>query len=196
MTRIVDSRRLLALAAFGAAVASAQEQSYTSETDDYTLELPRSLEGAAAPASAHQHTEYVYGERSDGYLRVRRGVLSGETNISEYARNEADTKLRFMPGYVVGGKESPSRDASSGIVTTYEYTHRGQADGRPHLLPQGRRANRLRAPLQRRARPPTAYTEPDRRHRAQLQTKAVELTVTQESVQSADSKVLKAFFLT
>lgn len=117
----------LVLALFAlAVVAVAQEQPYTSETDDYTLELPSQVWKALPRAdSGHQHTEYVNGERTDGYLRVRRGVLSGETNLSEYARNEADTKLRFMPGFV-GGKESNFSGRISGIVTTYEYTNAGK----------------------------------------------------------------------
>jgi hypothetical protein len=118
----------LVLALFATAlVAAAQEQSYMSETDDYTLELPSQVWKALPRAdSGRQHTEYVNGERSDGYLRVRRATLSGDTNLSEYARNEADTKLRFMPGYVVGGKETPFSGRISGVVTTYEYTNAGK----------------------------------------------------------------------
>ena len=118
---------LLALFALSASAAFAQEQSYTSETDEYTLELPTQVWKALPRTdSAHQHSEYINGERSDGYLRVRRGVLSGETSLAEFARNEADTKLRFMPGYVVGGKETPFSGRISGIVTTYEYTNAGK----------------------------------------------------------------------
>jgi hypothetical protein len=124
MTRLASL--LLALAAF-AASAHAQEQSYTSETEDYTLELPtQTWKALPRTDGARQHTEYVNGERSDGYLRVRRGVLEGGTSLPDYARNEADTKLRFMPGYVVGGKETPFSGRLGGIVTTYEYTSAGK----------------------------------------------------------------------
>ena len=117
---------VLALLASAAVAAHAQDGAYTSETDDYTLELPsQAWKALPRTDSAHQHTEYVNGERTDGYLRVRRGMLSGETNLSEYARNEADTKLRFMPGFV-GGKESPFSGRLGGIVTTYEYTSAGK----------------------------------------------------------------------
>jgi hypothetical protein len=116
---------LLALFAWAAA-AHAQEQPYISETDDYTLELP-SQTWKALPRSdgARQHTEYVYGERSDGYLRVRRGVLGGETSMNEFARGEADTKLRFLPGFV-SGKETSFSGRLSGVVSTYEYTNAGK----------------------------------------------------------------------
>jgi hypothetical protein len=117
---------LVALFALTAAPARAQE-SYTSETDDYTLELPSQVWKALPRTDGERrHTEYIYGERTDGYLRVRRSLLGGETSISEFARNEADTKLRFMPGYVVGGKETPFSGRLSGIVTTYEYTSAGK----------------------------------------------------------------------
>jgi hypothetical protein len=117
---------VLALCAMATVAAHAQDGSYTSETDDYTLELPSQVWKALPRTdSAHQHTEYVNGERTDGYLRVRRGVLNGETSLSEFARNEADTKLRFMPGFV-GGKELPFSGRISGVVTTYEYTNAGK----------------------------------------------------------------------
>lgn len=110
-----------------ASAAAAQDQPYTSETDDYTLELPTQVWKAQPRADgARHHTDYVNGERTDGFLRVRRGMLDGGTSLSEYARNEADTKLRFMPGYVVGGKETPFSGLVSGIVTTYEYTNAGK----------------------------------------------------------------------
>ncbi|HKG15012.1 MAG TPA: hypothetical protein VKB12_16935 [Pyrinomonadaceae bacterium] len=127
MKRLASLMLAVAALAACAAAAQAQEQPYASETDDYTLELPSQVWKALPRTdSAHQHTEYINGERSDGYLRVRRGVLSGETSLSEYARNEADTKLRFMPGYVVGGKATPFSGRVSGIVTTYEYTNAGK----------------------------------------------------------------------
>ena len=123
----IPAALLFALVAFFTSAAARAQESYTSETDDYTLELPSQVWKALPPTdSVHQHTEYVNGERTDGYLRVRRSLLGGETNLSEFAHNEADTKLRFLPGYVVGGRETPFTGRLSGIVTTYEYTTAGK----------------------------------------------------------------------
>ena len=129
----------LALLACGAA-ASAQEQPYTSETDEYALELPSEVWRAVPrPDTAHQHLEFINGDRLDGYLRVRREVVEGDTKLSDFARTLADTKLRYLPGFV-GGKEERFAGRLSGIVSNYEYTHDGkpmagriyylQADGR------------------------------------------------------------------
>ena len=114
------------LALFALASAARAQEPFTSETDDYTLELPtQTWKALPRTDGAHRHTEYVYGDRSDGYLRVRRGVLGGETSLNEFARAEADTKLRFLPGFVVG-KEAPFSGRLSGVVSTYEYTNAGK----------------------------------------------------------------------
>jgi hypothetical protein len=64
-------------------VASAQE-AYTSETDEYTRELPTQTRKALPRTdSAYRHTEYINADRADGYLRVRRALLTGDTNLSE-----------------------------------------------------------------------------------------------------------------
>lgn len=123
------TRRLLIglfmLAAFASA-ASAQE-TYTSESDDYSIELPsQTWKSVARPDNARQHTEFIYGERSDGYLRVRKEVVESNTSLSDFARTEQDTKMRFLPGFV-GGKEERFSGKLNGIVTTYEYTSGGKA---------------------------------------------------------------------
>ena len=131
----------LALLAFGAAAAPAQEQPYTSESDEYSLELPSEVwKAVPRPDSEHRHMEFVNGIRPDGYLRVRREVVEGGgTDLKEYAHAEADTKLRYQPGFVIG-KDERFAGRLSGVVLNYEYTHGGkpmagrvyylQADGR------------------------------------------------------------------
>src|SRR3982751_1357328 len=96
----------LALVACGAAAAAAQEQPYTSETDEYSIELPSEVwKAVPRPDSEHRHMEFVNGVRPDGYLRVRREVVEGSADLKEYARTEADTKLRYQPGFVAGKDE-------------------------------------------------------------------------------------------
>jgi hypothetical protein len=130
----------LALLAFGAAAAPAQEQPYTSETDEYSLELPSEVwKAVPRPDSEHRHVEFVNGVRPDGYLRVRREVVEANTKLIDFAHAEADTKLRYQPGFVIG-KDGPFSGRLGGVVLNYEYTAAGkpmagrvyylQADGR------------------------------------------------------------------
>ena len=117
----------IALALTGAAAAGAQDASYLAGNGEYTLELP-SPNWKASPRSdgVHQHTEYTHnGDRSDGYLRVRKEVLDPDTSLSEAARREADLKLRYLPGFV-GGKEERFAGTLNGIVYGYEYTSAGK----------------------------------------------------------------------
>ena len=129
----------LALLASAASAATAQEQT-TSETKEYALELP-SAGWRAVPRgdNAHEHTDFVFNDRTDGYLRVRRETVEGDTKLADFARAQADTKLRYLPNFV-GGKDERFAGRLSGIVTNYEYTSGGkpmagrlyylQADGR------------------------------------------------------------------
>jgi long-subunit acyl-CoA synthetase (AMP-forming) len=124
----------LALMACAATAVPAQE-SFTSETDEYTLELPSEVwKAVPRPDNAHQHTEFVNGDRLGGYLRIRKEIVEGDTKLSEFARAEADTKLRYLPGFV-GGKEDRFAGRLSGVVATYEYTSGGRAmAGRVYYL--------------------------------------------------------------
>ena len=99
----------LALVACSAATASAQEQPYTSETDEYSVELPSEVwKAVPRPDSEHKHMEFVNGVRPDGYLQVRREVVEGDTKLQDFARAEADTKLRYKPGFVIGKEDRKS----------------------------------------------------------------------------------------
>lgn len=116
----------LALIALAAAGAAAQE-SYTSESEDYSLELPTQLwKAVPRPDNEHRHTEFINGDRLDGYLRVRKEVVEGGTSLSDFARADEDTKLRFMPGFVASGKQERFSGRLNGLVIGYEYTSAGK----------------------------------------------------------------------
>src|ERR1044072_7211516 len=106
----------LALVACGAAAASAQEQPYTSETDEYSIELPSEV-WKAVPRSDSEpgNMAFINGIRPDGFLRVRREVVEGNTKLIDFVHAEADTKLRYQPGFVIG-KDGPFSGRLSGVV--------------------------------------------------------------------------------
>jgi hypothetical protein len=110
--------------------ALAQEdgaQKYTNERLEYTLELPNARWRALTrPDSVHNHTEFIYGDRSDGLLRVRKEVVDAGTNAKDVARRDHDLKLRFQPGYVEG-KEENFAGRINGVTSAYEYTGGGKA---------------------------------------------------------------------
>src|SRR4029450_2565267 len=86
-------------------VSSAQVV-YSSDKVDYTLELPSATwRVISEPDAAHEHSEFVYGDRLDGYLQIRKEVVEAGTTSSELARRDQDEKLRFLPGFVEGKEE-------------------------------------------------------------------------------------------
>jgi hypothetical protein len=104
-----------------------ETQKYTNERLEYTLELPNAKwRPLTRPDSAHNHIEFIYGDRSDGLLRIRKEVVDAGTTASALSRRDHDLKLRFQPGYVEG-KEEKFTGRINGVTSSYEYTGGGKA---------------------------------------------------------------------
>ena len=105
-------RRLISLAAAPcllalAVAAGAQTQTFEDAHAPYTLELPSpTWRAITRPDSAHEHTEFVYGDRSDGYLRIRKEVVDEGTTPDKLSARDHEQKLRFLAGYVEGREEA------------------------------------------------------------------------------------------
>src|SRR5215212_4504738 len=96
----------LALASVFALVSVAvlAQQSYTSA--EYALDLPsEKWRVTQDPDSLHEHAEFIYGDRNDGFLRIRKEVVEMGTTASELSRRDQDQKLRFQTGYIEGKEE-------------------------------------------------------------------------------------------
>ena len=101
-------------------LAAAQE-SYTSDQIDYTIEFPSTQwRVISEPDEAHEHAEFVYGDRLEGYLQIRREVVDAGTTPSDLSRRDMDQKLRFLPGFVEG-KEEPFKGRLNGVTASYEF---------------------------------------------------------------------------
>lgn len=106
-------------------VAAAQE-AFTNDKLDYVIEFPSAgWRVISEPDAAHEHVEFVYGDRLDGYLQVRKEVVDSGTSISDQARRDLDQKLRFLPGFVEGKQEKFS-GRLSGVTVSYEFVKTGK----------------------------------------------------------------------
>jgi hypothetical protein len=122
-------RRILAFAlvliALMAPVVLAQ-QTYTHEKVDYSFELPSpTWRAILEPDAAHEHPEFVYGDRLDGYLTIRKEIVEAGTTPSELARRDSDLKLRFLPGFVEG-KQERFNGRLDGVTMSYEFVRTGK----------------------------------------------------------------------
>jgi hypothetical protein len=105
---------------------AAGQQTYTSEQGGYSLELPSATwKTISEPDAAHEHAEFVNGERLEGYLQVRKEVVEAGTAPTVLARRDLDQKLRFLPGFVEG-KEEPFKGRLNGVTVSYEFIRTGK----------------------------------------------------------------------
>src|SRR5215213_3157865 len=131
-------RRVLAFAlvlfALMAPVALAQ-QVYTHDKVDYSFDLPSATWRAILePDAAHEHPEFVYGDRLDGFLTIRKEVVEAGTTAAELARRDQDLKLRFLPGFVEG-KQEAFNGRLNGVTISYEFVRTGKSMlGRTYYL--------------------------------------------------------------
>lgn len=111
---------------FFSAVATAQ-QTYNSDNAGYTLDLPsEKWRVTQEPDSLHEHAEFIYGDRNDGYLRIRKEVVEAGTTPSNISQRDQEQKLHFQTGYVEG-KEEKFAGRLNGVTFAYEYTAGGKA---------------------------------------------------------------------
>lgn len=103
----------------GSVFAVAQE---VYDGGEYTLELPSpTWKVISEPGAAHEHAEFVNGDRLEGYLQIRKEVVDADTTPSELARRDLDQKLRFLPGFIEGGKEEKFAGRLNGVTVSYEF---------------------------------------------------------------------------
>ena len=122
-------RRILAFAlvliALMAPIALAQ-QLYTHDKVDYSFELPsQTWKAILEPDAGHDHPEFVYGDRLDGYLTIRKEVVDAGTTPGELAARDQDLKLRYLPGFVEG-KQEPFNGRLDGVTLSYEFVRTGK----------------------------------------------------------------------
>jgi hypothetical protein len=108
---------------------------YTHDKVEYTFDLPsQTWRVILEPDPSHPHPEFVYGDRLDGYLIIRKEVVDAGTTPSQVAQRDLDTKLRFLEGFLEG-KEESFNGRLDGVTVSYEFTRNGKVMlGRAYYL--------------------------------------------------------------
>jgi hypothetical protein len=106
-------------------MAAAQE-AYTNDKIDYVIELPSpTWRVISEPDAAHEHVEFVNGDRLDGHLQIRKEIVDAGTTPADLARRNIEQKLRFLPGFVEG-KQEPFKGRLDGVTISYEFIKTGK----------------------------------------------------------------------
>lgn len=137
MTRIFSNFLFAAVfcAVFAASGVFAQSQIFTDLNAAFTFELPEAAwKQTVKPTSASSNVEYVYNDRRDGHLEVRKMSVGATELLSDVIQREQEQKLQFLPGYVAG-KEEVFAGALKGRVFNFEFTRSGKnLSGRYYFL--------------------------------------------------------------
>ena len=102
------------------------QQVYTHDKVEYSFDIPSpTWRSILEPDVAHEHPEFVYGDRLDGYLTIRKEIVEAGTTPTELARRDQDLKLRFLPGFVEGKTDS-FNGRLDGVTMSYEFVRTGK----------------------------------------------------------------------
>ena len=124
MRSLITFLALVTLMAFSCSVQA--QQPFTSDKLEYVIELPSTVwKVISEPDAVHEHTEFVYGDRLEGYLQIRKESVDSGMSLSDLARHDQEQKLRYLPGFVEG-KEEKFSGRLNGLTSTYEFVKTGK----------------------------------------------------------------------
>lgn len=124
----------LVFIALASASTFAQDEVFSAPNVDYSFTLPDSRwKLTVKPSDTSPNVEYVYGDRVDGHLEVRKLTARKDMLTSEIIQDE-EQKLQFLPGYIAG-KEENFAGKFRGVIFNYEYVRAGRPmSGRMYFL--------------------------------------------------------------
>jgi len=113
---------LIALTAFS---GFAQSDVFSDPNVDYSFALPEAKwKMTVKPSATSPNVEYVYGDRFDGHLEVRRLSIPKDSILTDVVQDE-EQKLQFRPGFVSGREENFSGKLK-GAIFNFEYVAAGR----------------------------------------------------------------------
>ncbi len=121
---LLFSAMLVLISAFS---AFAQTSSFNDKNVEYTFDLPADAawKMTLKPSPASPNVEYVYNDRMDGYLEIRKISVKANETMSDVILREQEQKLQFKTGFVAGKEEIFSGNLK-GKVFNYEYVQAGK----------------------------------------------------------------------
>ena len=108
------------------AMAVVAQVAHISDQGENSIELPSSLWRSISESDGvRDRAEFVYGDRMDGFLQIRKEIIDAGTTPSDIAQRDQDQKLRYIPGFVQG-KQEPFSGRLNGVTASYEFTRAGK----------------------------------------------------------------------
>ena len=103
----------------------AQDDTFSDANVDYSFDVPDTRwKMTVKPSATSPNVEYVFVERNEGHLEVRKLNAARDAILSDVMRDE-EQKLQFLPGYVAG-KEENFGGFLKGAVFNFEFVRSGR----------------------------------------------------------------------
>lgn len=119
---------LVFLIALAAVPALAQGNSFSDPIVEYSFQLPDPVwKMTVKPSATAPNVEYVYGDRADGHLQIRKITVARDSIMSDIISAE-EKRLQFRDGFVAG-KEENFAGKFRGTVFNFEYVAGGRNMG-------------------------------------------------------------------
>jgi hypothetical protein len=117
-----------------ACTAGFAQSTFSDSNVDYTFILPEAgWKMIAKPSATSPNVEYVYNDRREAHLSVRKLSVEKNAYLTDVIRDE-EQKVQFLPGYVAG-KEENFTGNFKGNVFNFEFVSSGRsASGRYYFL--------------------------------------------------------------
>ncbi len=119
---ILSAVLLLTFAVF----VCAQTSTFNDVNVEYTFDIPDATwKMTVKPTVASPNVEYVYGDRLDGQIEIRRVTSKADELVTDVILRETEQKLQFMQGFVAG-KEETFAGNLKGKVFNFEFVKAGK----------------------------------------------------------------------
>lgn len=116
---------LVSLFALLAGTALAQSGSFSDPNVEYTFDLPdERWKMTAKPSATNPNVEYVFVDRNDGHLEIRKLTVSRDSIWTDIMRDE-EQKLLLRPTFVAG-KDEKFSGVLSGNIYNFEFARAGR----------------------------------------------------------------------
>jgi hypothetical protein len=120
----------MAIIALAGLTAFGQDIVFSDPAVDYSFAVPEATwKLTVRPSATNPNVEYVYGDRRDGYLTVRKISVQKNALLTDVIDDEGHNKLQLSrPGYIAG-KEENFAGKLRGSVFNFEYVASGTSMG-------------------------------------------------------------------
>ena len=124
----------MVLIALSVVTAFGQIERFSDPNVDYGFDVPDAKwKMTVKPSATSPNVEYVFGDRNDGHLEVRRLKVGKDAILADIVRDE-EQKLQFLPGYVAGPDENFA-GRLRGAIFNFEFVRAGRPmSGRFYFL--------------------------------------------------------------